>query len=154
MIDLNTKQGSWLHDHEIVSMCAIFLLGYVSIIFENIFEFNKVRACVRASPFRPMRPYQNHPPTNLTRPDLDGHLNPNQPTQTHTQPQTQAAVGLLMAVALWVIYAGTAGAQGVAVASALHELSEHVSEVQFCFFSLVLVFGGGGRMDVCACWLM
>lgn len=34
-----------------------------------------------------------------------------------------------MAVALWVIYAGTAGAQGVAVASALHELSEHVSEV-------------------------
>lgn len=63
-------------------MCAIFLLGYVAIIFENIFEFNK------------------------------------------------AAVGLLMAVALWVIYAGTAGAQGVAVASALHELSEHVSEVR------------------------
>ena len=24
-------------------MCAIFCLGYVSIIFENIFEFNKVR---------------------------------------------------------------------------------------------------------------
>lgn len=42
----HNTQGSWLHDHEIVSMCAIFLLGYVSIIFENIFEFNKVRACI------------------------------------------------------------------------------------------------------------
>ena len=63
-------------------MVAIFCLGYVSIIFENIFEFNK------------------------------------------------AAVGLLMAVALWVIYAGTAGAQGIASISALKELSEHVSEVR------------------------
>ena len=70
-------------------MCGIFLLGYVSIIFEDIFEFNK------------------------------------------------AAVGLLMAVALWVIYAGTAGAQGVAITSALHELSEHVSEVSEIIFFLL-----------------
>ncbi|EWM26670.1 Na+/H+ antiporter [Nannochloropsis gaditana] len=82
-------QGNWLHDHEVLSMCAIFGLGYVSIIFENIFEFNK------------------------------------------------AAVGLLMAVALWVIYAGTAGAQGVASAGALKELAEHVSEVSEIIFFLL-----------------
>ncbi len=82
-------QGNWLHDHEVLSMCAIFGLGYVSIIFEEIFEFNK------------------------------------------------AAVGLLMAVALWVIYAGTAGAQGVASAAALKELGEHVGEVSEIIFFLL-----------------
>jgi ABC-type nickel/cobalt efflux system permease component RcnA len=42
----------------------------------------------------------------------------------------KASVSLLMAAALWVIYAGTAGAQGIASAAALKELSEHVSEVR------------------------
>ena len=74
-------QGNWLHDHEVLSMVGIFIMGYVGIILENIFEFNK------------------------------------------------AAVGLLMATALWVIYAGTAGAKGIASAAALGELGEHVSEV-------------------------
>lgn len=82
-------QGNWLHDHEVLSMCAIFCLGYVSIIFENIFEFNK------------------------------------------------AAVGLLMAVALWVIYAGTAGGAGIASIGALKELSEHVAEVSEIIFFLL-----------------
>ncbi len=81
-------------------------------------------------------------------------------THTHTShrlhhPPTiptihQAAVGLLMAVALWVIYAGTAGAQGVAVASALHELSEHVSEVGTVRFPFsLLLLGGRGGAFVC-----
>jgi len=75
-------QGNWLHDHEVLSMVGIFIMGYLGIILENIFEFNK------------------------------------------------AAVGLLMATALWVIYAGTAGAKGIASATALGELGEHVSEVR------------------------
>jgi hypothetical protein len=58
-------QGGWVHEHEFLSMCSIFALGYTGIIFEGLFEFNK------------------------------------------------GAVGLLMATALWVIYAGTEGATGV-----------------------------------------
>jgi len=34
-------QGSWIHNHEWLSMTATFALGYVGIIFENYFEFNK-----------------------------------------------------------------------------------------------------------------
>lgn len=34
-------QGSWVHDHEWLSMSFTFLLGYVGIIFETYFEFNK-----------------------------------------------------------------------------------------------------------------
>lgn len=34
-------QGSWIHDHEWLSMSLVFLLGYVGIVFENLFEFNK-----------------------------------------------------------------------------------------------------------------
>ena len=31
----------WLHDHAEVAMIAIFVLGYIGIIFEEVFEFNK-----------------------------------------------------------------------------------------------------------------
>jgi hypothetical protein len=34
-------QGSWIHDHEWLAMSLVFLLGYVGIVFENLFEFNK-----------------------------------------------------------------------------------------------------------------
>lgn len=63
-------------------MVGIFSLGYLGIVLENIFEFNK------------------------------------------------AAVGMLMASALWVIYAGTAGASGIASSAALVQLAEHVAEVR------------------------
>ena len=57
-------QRDWVHDNEWLAMSGIFLLGYVGIIFESFFEFNK------------------------------------------------AAIGLLMATALWVVYAGQAGTTG------------------------------------------
>ena len=59
IVSAGILQGSWIHDHEWLSMSLVFLLGYVGIVFENIFEFNK------------------------------------------------AAIALLMATALWCIYAGT-----------------------------------------------
>lgn len=34
-------QANWVHDHEWLSMTSLFILGYVGIIFENLFEFNK-----------------------------------------------------------------------------------------------------------------
>ena len=50
-------QGKWMHGHEALAMGGIFSFGYLGIILENLFEFNK------------------------------------------------AAVGLLMATALWIVYA-------------------------------------------------
>lgn len=82
-------QGNWVHDHEVLSMSATFALGYVGIIFENYFEFNK------------------------------------------------AAIALLMCTALWVIFAGTAGATGVPIQTALGDLSEKVSEVSEVVFFLM-----------------
>lgn len=35
------SQSSWLHDHADLAMIAIFVLGYIGIIFEEVFEFNK-----------------------------------------------------------------------------------------------------------------
>jgi len=70
-------------------MCATFLLGYIGIVFENFFEFNK------------------------------------------------AGIALLMSTALWVIYAGTAGASGVAIGTALAELGEKVSEVSEVVFFIL-----------------
>lgn len=35
------SQSSWLHEHAELAMLAIFVLGYVGIIFEEVFEFNK-----------------------------------------------------------------------------------------------------------------
>jgi predicted transcriptional regulator len=34
-------QGDWVRDHSWTSMSITFLLGYVGIVFENLFEFNK-----------------------------------------------------------------------------------------------------------------
>lgn len=34
-------QGNWIHDHEWLSMSLTFILGYIGIVFENYFEFNK-----------------------------------------------------------------------------------------------------------------
>ena len=82
-------QGNWVHDHEVISMSATFALGYVGIIFENYFEFNK------------------------------------------------AAIALLMCTALWVIFAGTAGATGIPIQTALGDLSEKVSEVSEVVFFLM-----------------
>jgi len=82
-------QGSWIHDHEYLTMCGTFLLGYIGIVFENFFEFNK------------------------------------------------AGIALLMSTALWVIYAGTAGASGVAIGTALAELGEKVSEVSEVVFFIL-----------------
>ena len=81
-------QREWVHDHEWLSMSAIFFLGYVGIVFESIFEFNK------------------------------------------------AAIGLLMATALWVVYAGQAGTD-VPVEGALSALSEKVGEVSEVVFFLM-----------------
>ena len=82
-------QGSWVHDHEWLSMSGTFILGYIGIVFENYFEFNK------------------------------------------------AAIALLMATALWVIFAGTAGGSGVAITAALGDLSEKVSEVSEVVFFIL-----------------
>jgi Na+/H+ antiporter NhaD/arsenite permease-like protein len=35
------SQSAWLHDHASLAMIGIFILGYVGIIFEEVFEFNK-----------------------------------------------------------------------------------------------------------------
>jgi len=34
-------QGDWVHNHEWLSMSLTFLLGYIGIVFETYFEFNK-----------------------------------------------------------------------------------------------------------------
>jgi len=34
-------QGKWIHEHEYLTMIATFVLGYVGIVFETYFEFNK-----------------------------------------------------------------------------------------------------------------
>jgi Na+/H+ antiporter NhaD/arsenite permease-like protein/CBS domain-containing protein len=34
-------QGQWVHDHEYLAMIATFTLGYIGIVFETYFEFNK-----------------------------------------------------------------------------------------------------------------
>jgi len=38
---LFVSQSQWLHEHADVAMIAIFILGYIGIIFEGVFEFNK-----------------------------------------------------------------------------------------------------------------
>lgn len=35
------SQSAWLHDHASLAMIGIFILGYIGIIFEEVFEFNK-----------------------------------------------------------------------------------------------------------------
>ena len=41
IVSAGILQGDWIHDHEWLSMSLVFLLGYVGIVFENLFEFNK-----------------------------------------------------------------------------------------------------------------
>lgn len=40
-VGLFLSQSSWLHEHADIAMIAIFVLGYIGIIFEEVFEFNK-----------------------------------------------------------------------------------------------------------------
>mmetsp|Transcript_47424 Transcript_47424/g.143562 ORF Transcript_47424/g.143562 Transcript_47424/m.143562 type:complete len:575 (+) Transcript_47424:927-2651(+) len=40
-IGLFLSQSAWLHEHADLGMIAIFVLGYIGIIFEEVFEFNK-----------------------------------------------------------------------------------------------------------------
>ena len=49
----------------------------------------------------------------------------------------KAAIALLMAAALWVIYAGQAGATGITMPEALHSLSEKVSETSEVVFFIL-----------------
>jgi CBS domain-containing protein len=82
-------EGTWIHEHQTLSMIATFALGYIGIVFETFLEFNK------------------------------------------------AAIALIMAVALWVIFAGTGGSSGVEVQTALTDLSEKISEVSEVVFFLL-----------------
>ena len=82
-------QGTWVHEHEVLTMTATFVLGYIGIIFETFFEFNK------------------------------------------------AAIGLLMATALWVIFAGSAGVNGIPAATALADLSGNLADVSEIVFFLL-----------------
>ena len=44
-----SSQSSWLHDHADLAMIGIFVLGYVGIIFEEVFEFNKAAVALLMS---------------------------------------------------------------------------------------------------------
>jgi Na+/H+ antiporter NhaD/arsenite permease-like protein/CBS domain-containing protein len=81
LVGAGVLQTNWVHDHEWLAMISTFVLGYVGIVFESFFEFNK------------------------------------------------AAIALLMATALWIIYAGTAGGTGLSVADGISHLAEKISEV-------------------------
>lgn len=41
--------SDWLHDHANLAMIAIFVLGYIGIIFEEVFEFNKAAVALLMS---------------------------------------------------------------------------------------------------------
>jgi Na+/H+ antiporter NhaD/arsenite permease-like protein len=41
VVALFFSQSQWLHDHADIGMIGIFILGYIGIIFEEVFEFNK-----------------------------------------------------------------------------------------------------------------
>jgi Na+/H+ antiporter NhaD/arsenite permease-like protein len=43
------SQSSWLHDHADWALIGIFVLGYVGIIFEEVFEFNKAAVALLMS---------------------------------------------------------------------------------------------------------
>jgi Na+/H+ antiporter NhaD/arsenite permease-like protein len=40
-VALFASQSAWLHSHSELAMIGIFVLGYIGIIFEEVFEFNK-----------------------------------------------------------------------------------------------------------------
>lgn len=43
------SQSEWLHDHADLAMIAIFIIGYIGIIFEEVFEFNKAAVALLMS---------------------------------------------------------------------------------------------------------
>ena len=43
------SQSTWLHEHADLAMIAIFIIGYIGIIFEEIFEFNKAAVALLMS---------------------------------------------------------------------------------------------------------
>jgi Na+/H+ antiporter NhaD/arsenite permease-like protein len=43
------SQSQWLHEHADIAIVAIFLLGYIGIIFEEVFEFNKAAVALLMS---------------------------------------------------------------------------------------------------------
>jgi len=43
------SQSAWLHEHADLAMIAIFIIGYIGIIFEEIFEFNKAAVALLMS---------------------------------------------------------------------------------------------------------
>lgn len=43
------SQSQWLHDHADIAIIAIFILGYIGIIFEEVFEFNKAAVALLMS---------------------------------------------------------------------------------------------------------
>jgi CBS domain-containing protein len=48
-VALFASQSSWLSDHAELAMIAIFVLGYIGIIFEEVFEFNKAAVALLMS---------------------------------------------------------------------------------------------------------
>ena len=48
-IALYASQSVWLSDHAELAMIAIFILGYIGIIFEEVFEFNKAAVALLMS---------------------------------------------------------------------------------------------------------
>ena len=48
-VALFASQSSWLHEHAQMTMIAIFVLGYIGIIFEEVFEFNKAAVALLMS---------------------------------------------------------------------------------------------------------
>ena len=48
-LSLFFSQSQWLHEHAEVAMIAIFVLGYIGIIFEEVFEFNKAAVALLMS---------------------------------------------------------------------------------------------------------
>mmetsp|Transcript_17015 Transcript_17015/g.39075 ORF Transcript_17015/g.39075 Transcript_17015/m.39075 type:complete len:768 (+) Transcript_17015:252-2555(+) len=43
------SRSEWLHDHADLAMIAIFVIGYIGIIFEEVFEFNKAAVALLMS---------------------------------------------------------------------------------------------------------
>ena len=48
-VALFASQSSWLSSHSELAMIAIFILGYIGIIFEEVFEFNKAAVALLMS---------------------------------------------------------------------------------------------------------
>jgi len=48
-VALFASQSAWLHSHSELAMIGIFVLGYIGIIFEEVFEFNKAAVALLMS---------------------------------------------------------------------------------------------------------